>query len=411
MKLFVFDNSIGYCVSLTVEERLALAQELDRLGIHYIDGGCPATDHVAREFFARCEVRQARLVASAQLADVNGPMERDSTMRALVDCGAPTISLGWPCGHCDEALIREAVRHLKARGREVIFRARHFFESFAADHGTALHTLATAKAAGADVLCLCDSAGECLPHSLRAACIEVRKRFDGVLGICAHDDSDLGVANEMEAVEQGFTLVAGSIRNCHERSGSPSLVTLLGNLELKQRHTAIGAENLAKIPAAADFVAEHSASAAGAGQLAPFEAAGYEVISHSAPDGSSVSAATVTVRIGDLTRSESADGTGPVDALERALRQCLYAIYPCVSDLEIAGYLVEPVGSSRGTAGLMRVTVEWRECGSRRSTAAVSRDVMQAVWIALADGFRLQLARVIDRTREMEPEEIEMWAV
>jgi 2-isopropylmalate synthase len=145
--------------------------------------------------------------------------------------------------------------------------------------------------------------------------------------------------------------------------------------------------------------------------IQPFEPLRYELTNHSSPDGFSVSTATVAVRIGDLIRCETEDGTGAVDALERAMRQCLYAIYPSIADLEFAGYSVENAGISRSPAGPVRVTIEWNECGSRWSTSAVSCDVLQAVWMALTDGFRLQLARIIDRTRELKPEEVEMWAV
>ena len=144
--------------------------------------------------------------------------------------------------------------------------------------------------------------------------------------------------------------------------------------------------------------------------IEPFEPMRYEVTTHSSLDGTTVSTATVAIRIGDLVRCETEDGTGPVDALERALRQCLYAIYPPVGDLAFASYSVESA-APRGPAGLMRVTIEWNECGSLWTTSGESRDVLQAVWMALTDGFRIQLARIIDRARELEPEEVEMWAV
>ena len=220
---------------------------------------------------------QSRLVAGAQLAGIRCPIERDPIVNALLDSGAPVIALSWSGLECDEPLLTEAVRHLKAHGRQVIVR----------------------------------------------------------------------------------------VEECGDAPGA----------------------------------------------IEPFEALRYEVTSHSSPDGSSVSTATVAVRIGDLIRCETEDGTGPVDALQRALRQCLYAIYPPVADLAFGVYSVESAGASRGASGLVRVTIEWNESGERWSTSAESRDVLQAVWMALTDGFRLQLVRIIDRTRELEPEEVEMWAV
>jgi len=409
MKLFALDNTMGHCVSVGLNERMAMALELDRLGIHYIDGGRPTDPH-AREFFAQCELKHARLVTSGQLADLRDAVERDPMVCALLETGAPAIALTCACRESDEQLVGEVVRHLKAHGREVIVRAQDFFESYGANHLVALHVLEVAKIAGADILCLCDSGGKTLPHTLREVCMEVRKRFDGVLGICAHDDSDLALANTLDAVEQGFTLVEGSVRgcpvDCPTRSGRVNLGSLLTNLELKQGHTVIGAENIARISHTADFFAGAADGpvAADESPVHPFVPVGYEVISHSSPDGSSVSSATVTVRIGDLLRCESEDGTGAVEAIERALRQCLFAIYPSVSDLKVVGCRFE-------TPGPVRVTVEWNECGNRWSTVGVSRDLLHAVWIALSDGFRLQLIRAIERTRELTPQEVELWAV
>jgi hypothetical protein len=216
-------------------------------------------------------------VAGTHLAGVHCPIERDPIVSALLDSGAPVIALSWSGLQCDEPVLTEAVRHLKARGREVIVRVQ--------------------------------------------------------------DPTD-----EPRAIE-------------------------------------------------------------------PFEALRYEVTTHSSFDGTTVSTATVAVRIGDLMRCETEDGTGPVDALERALRQCLYAIYPPVGDLQFASYSVESAGTYRGPAGLVRVTIEWSEFGDQWSTSAVSFDVLQAVWMALTDGFRLQLVRIIDHARDLEPEQVEMWAV
>jgi hypothetical protein len=101
--------------------------------------------------------------------------------------------------------------------------------------------------------------------------------------------------------------------------------------------------------------------------IEPFEALRYEVIFHSSFDGTTVSTAKVAVRIGDLVRCETEDGIGPVDAVERALRQCLYAIYPPVGDLQFASYSMKSAGTYRGPAGLVRVTIEWSESGNQWS--------------------------------------------
>ena len=78
---------------------------------------------------------------------------------------------------------------------------------------TRCETLEAAKNAGADVLCLCDTNGGTHAERLAEIVAEVRKRFDGVLGIHAHNDSDVAVANTLAAVEAGRHARAG----LHER--------------------------------------------------------------------------------------------------------------------------------------------------------------------------------------------------
>jgi len=84
----------------------------------------------------------------------------------------------------------------------------------------------------------------------------VRKRFDGVLGIHPHNDSDVAVANALAAIEQGFTHVQGCMNGYGERCGNANLASIIANLELKLGHTTIGAEKLAGLTAVARFIAE-----------------------------------------------------------------------------------------------------------------------------------------------------------
>ena len=122
----------------------------------------------------------------------------------------------------------------------MVYDAEHFFDGYTANPDYALRTLEAAKAAGADVLCLCDTNGGTVTFRLMEICAEVRKRFDGVLGIHTHNDSDLAVANALAAVEQGFTHVQGTINGYGERCGNANLCSIIPNLELKLGHTTIG---------------------------------------------------------------------------------------------------------------------------------------------------------------------------
>jgi 2-isopropylmalate synthase len=145
---------------------------------------------------------------------------------------------------------------LKDHGREVVYDAEHFFDGYTANPEFALRTLDAAKTAGADVLVLCDTNGGTLTHRLVEVIADVRKRFDGVIGIHTHNDSDVAVANTIAAVEAGCTHVQGCINGYGERCGNANLCSILPNLELKLGHNTIGRENLAHLTALARYIAE-----------------------------------------------------------------------------------------------------------------------------------------------------------
>ena len=148
------------------------------------------------------------------------------------------------------------MRYLKAHGKEVVYDAEHFFDGYTPNRDFALRTLEAAKTAGADVLCLCDTNGGMLPPSFRRSAPKCASSFDGVLGIHTHNDSDLGVANALAAVEQGFAHVQGCMNGYGERCGNANLASIIANLELKMGHTTIGKERLAGLTAASRFIAE-----------------------------------------------------------------------------------------------------------------------------------------------------------
>ncbi len=112
------------------------------------------------------------------------------------------------------------------------------------------------RRAGADVLCLCDTNGGTLTGRLAEIVAEVRKRFDGVIGIHTHNDSDLAVANTIAAVEAGATHVQGCMNGYGERCGNANLASVIANLELKLGHTTIGPEKLASLASVCRFIAE-----------------------------------------------------------------------------------------------------------------------------------------------------------
>ena len=277
MRIQIFDTTLrdgtqGETVNFTVDDKLVIAQKLDELGIDYIEGGWPGSNPKDKEFFARARelrLRHAKIVAFGATRLARNPAGRDPSVLALVEAGTPAVSLfgkSWDL-HTERALriteeqnlalISDTVRFMKDHGKTVIYDAEHFFDGYNSDPDFALRTLEAAATAGADVLCLCDTNGGNMPSRVGAVTAEVVRRFGGIpIGIHAHNDSDVAVANSVVAVEAGATHVQGCINGYGERCGNANLCSVLPNLELKLGHTTIGPEKLAHLTSVARFVSE-----------------------------------------------------------------------------------------------------------------------------------------------------------
>ena len=276
MKIFTFDTTLrdgtqGEAVSFSAEDKLLIAGKLDDLGIDYIEGGWPGSNPKDKEFFERAralKLKHSKLVAFGSTRLARNPVEKDSSVAELIAAGTPVVSIfgkTWDfhvrraLGITEEenlAIIADTVRYLKSHGREVVYDAEHFFDGYQANPSYALETLEAAKQAGADVLCMCDTNGGTMPMRLAEIVAEVRSRFDGILGIHTHNDSELAVANTLVAVEGGVTHVQGCINGYGERCGNANLCSVLANLELKLGHTTIGRENLKQLTGVARYVSE-----------------------------------------------------------------------------------------------------------------------------------------------------------
>src|SRR5579871_423994 len=276
MKIFTFDTTLrdgtqGESISFSVDDKLIIAQKLDELGIDYIEGGWPGSNPKDKDFFARAgelHLQHAKLTAFGSTRFAKNPVEEDRNVRALVEAGTPVVSIfgkTWDL-HVRRALgitneenlllIAETVRFLKEQGRDVVYDAEHFFDGYTANPSYALETLEAAHRAGADVLCLCDTNGGTITGRLVEIVSEVRKRFDGVIGIHTHNDSDVAVANTVAAVEAGATHVQGCMNGYGERCGNANLASVIANLELKLGHTTVGPDKLASLSAVCRFIAE-----------------------------------------------------------------------------------------------------------------------------------------------------------
>jgi 2-isopropylmalate synthase len=236
-------------LNLSVTDKLAIAAHLDELGVTYIEGGWPGANPKDTEFFARAQrdlsLQRATLAAFGSTRRPGGRAADDPLTRALVDSGAPTVTLVAKSHvrHVESALrttlaenlamIRDTVSFLRGEGRQVFLDAEHFFDGYASDPAYALEVVRAAAEAGAAVIALCDTNGGMLPHQIGDVVSDVLDGTGARLGIHCHKDTGCAVANSLAAVSAGATHVQGTINGYGERTGNADLLTVVSNLQLK----------------------------------------------------------------------------------------------------------------------------------------------------------------------------------
>ena len=267
MQIALFDTTLrdgtqSEGLSLSVEDKIKICRLLDGFGIQYIEGGYPGSNPKDVEFFRRSPelgLKRARLTAFGSTRHAKRAAADDDNMQALVTAGTPAVSIigkTWLL-HVTEvlgttaennlAMIADSVSFLKKHGKEVIFDAEHFFDGFRADRAYALAAVRAAADAGADWLALCDTNGGSLPSFIAEAIRELKKVTKTAIGIHAHNDGDMAVANSLAAVEAGATMVQGTLNGWGERCGNANLISVIPALQLKMGHTCVPDASLKRL--------------------------------------------------------------------------------------------------------------------------------------------------------------------
>ena len=261
-------------ISLTVQDKLRVAEQLDWLGVRWIEGGYPQANPRDAEFFRRAgtelKLQTATLVAFGSTRKPLGRVDVDPTLRALLDSGVSTcciVGKSWDF-HVTEALrttldegaamVGESVAFLKAEGQRVFFDAEHFFDGYKANPEFALRVLEQAATNGAEVVVLCDTNGGSLPHEVQRIVGEVVAYFgpDQQIGIHTQNDTGCAVANSVAAVVAGATHVQGTVNGYGERTGNANLMTVIPDLQLKMGVTCLPDDRMERLTAVSRHVAE-----------------------------------------------------------------------------------------------------------------------------------------------------------
>jgi 2-isopropylmalate synthase len=500
-------------ISFLVTDKVRIAQKLDELGIHYIEGGWPGSNPKDIAFFKeikKVSLSRAKIAAFGSTRRAKTTPEKDNNLRTLIQAEPDVVTIfgkTWDF-HVREALriseeenlelIYDSLVFLKQHVAEVFYDAEHFFDGYKSNPEYALKTLQAAQEAGADCIVLCDTNGGTLPQEMPSIMAEVKRTVSTAIGIHTHNDAGCAVANSLMAVAGGAVQVQGTINGFGERCGNANLCSIIPSLQLKMGLECLSSEQLARLREVSRFVYEqanlvpnnhqpyvgNSAFAHKGGvhvsaiqrhpetyehirpelvgnvtrvlvsdlsgrsnvlakaqqfninldskdpitleilekikelenQGYQFEGAeasfellmrralgtmrhffsiiGFRVIdSKRHDDEKALSEATVQVKVGGKIEHTAAEGNGPVNALDNALRKALESFYPQIKDMRLLDYKVRVLPTSRGTASVTRVLVESGDRNMRWGTVGVSDNIIDASYQALVDAFQYKLLK------------------
>lgn len=510
------DGMQGFGLSLTAQEKLRVALELDRLGVGIIEAGFPASNPKEREFFSllsEVDLKTSTVAAFGMTRRRGVAAEDDASLQVLVDCFAPIATIvGKTWGlHLEKVvkvgrdenlqIISESVAFLRNAGKRVIYDAEHFFDAYRDDPAYTLECLTAAVEAGAETVALCDTNGSSLPFQVAEATAAVVGALGDRVRVAAHCHNDLecGVANSLAAVQAGASQVQGTMNGIGERTGNANLVSVIGGLELNLGVTALPEGRLARLTPVAHAVDEllnripnpsqplvgrnafahkgglHIAAVrtdastfehadpervgnvrelviselAGRGTVVEkaheagiplkdgdaerviervkelehqgfhYEAAdasfelllrretgnytslceleSWRVIVERRADGVLATEATIKLVVDGQRVIRTAEGNGPVNALDGALREAIAQVHPHVADIELVGFKVRILDAEKGTGSRIRVLIDATDHNDQTwGSIGVSTNLIEASWQALVDS----LAYAIQADRE-----------
>jgi len=497
------DGSQQEGLSLTVDDKLRVAEQLDHLGVQYIEGGWPGANPKDEEFFHRApaelDLSVATLVAFGSTRRAGARADEDEVLRHLVKANTPAVCIvgkAWD-HHVTEALrtdleegvrmVGDSVDFLVRTGLRVFFDAEHFFDGYKRNPAYSLRILRAAEEAGAEVLVLCDTNGGTLPHEVDNIVGQVLPEVSAGMGVHFHNDGGCAVANTLTAVRLGATQVQGCINGYGERTDNADLCAAVPNLALKMGVRTIASDRLERLTPVAHHIAElvninphpqqpyvgtssfahkaglHTSAIArsrdayehinpdlvgngtrfvvselagkstlvlkaeelglelesaalsnvletlkrlehqgyhfevadgslellmrGSGGWTQgfFRLESFRILTEQREDGRFVTEATIKLWVGDERVVATAEGNGPVNALDGALRKAIGGQYPELGKLHLTDYRVRVLDTTKGTAAVTRVLLDTTDGERSWSTIGVSENIIEASWQALSD--------------------------
>jgi 2-isopropylmalate synthase len=270
------DGTQGENINFSSTEKVKIAKKLDELGIHYIEGGWPGSNHRDVRFFELAKMEKfenARITAFGATRKPGITAGDDPNLNALIESQTEAVAIfgkSWGL-HVEQIMsntrqenldmIRESVAFLKTHDKEVLYDAEHFFDGYKDDADYAIETLMAAVDGGADFLVLCDTNGGTLTSEIESMTTAVRSRLSdrGLsprLGIHCHNDCGVAVANSIAAIQAGAVMAQGTVNGYGERCGNADITTIIPILSLKMGVASIPARNLSKLKTVSRYISE-----------------------------------------------------------------------------------------------------------------------------------------------------------
>ncbi|NJM67159.1 MAG: citramalate synthase [Acaryochloris sp. RU_4_1] len=265
-------------ISLSVEDKLTIAHQLDKLGIPFIEGGWPGANPKDEQFFQTLQalpLQQAEIVAFCSTRRPGIKAEEDASLKPIVAAGTQWVTIfgkSWDFHVIaglkttlteNLAMIADSVGYLQQQNRRIIYDAEHWFDGYKQNPDYALETITAAITAGAEWIVLCDTNGGTLPHEIATSVQAVRSALANLtldqpmrIGIHTHNDAGTAVANALVAVQAGAQMVQGTINGYGERCGNANLCTLIPNLQLKLGYRCVAPEQLTELTPSSRLISE-----------------------------------------------------------------------------------------------------------------------------------------------------------
>jgi 2-isopropylmalate synthase len=506
------DGTQGEQVTFSAEEKLRIAQRLDDVHFHYIEGGWPGSNPKDMRFFEMAKAvkfKNAKLTAFSSTRKPHVRPETCPSLKALIRAETPAVAIfgkTWDLHVTDIlkisleenlSMISDSIAYLKATGKEVLFDAEHFFDGYRHNPRYAVRVVKTALKAGADRIVYCDTNGGTMPYEIA----EIVKKISTFIpveqaAIHVHNDCGLAVANSIAAVREGVRMVQGTVNGYGERCGNADLIPLIGNLQIKMKMNCLPAQSIQQLTNLSLFISDVAnipplmsrpfvgrsafahkggvhVSAVAKNSLAyehmqpelvgnsrrvlvsdmagksnisykakvlgidldkknaldkvvhqvklmedkgyqfdaadgslsilmkkaigefvePFNLECFSVVTSRTLENPCLSQATIKISVEGEEELTAAEGNGPVNALDHALRKALTKFYPQIKEMHLVDFKVRTLEGSEGTAAGVRVLLDSTDGSEIWSTTGVSENIIEASWQALIDSMEYKLSK------------------